>query len=257
MALSRKPRLIKYIKSLVWNLWQIKDGLENFFFHKIILGLLPSYLKDYLIPCDNLRTYLTRSSTQKRIKTFPARTKTFESSFFPHCAEVWGNLSEELRNVNSINKFKTSILNFVRPRENSVFEVHDIKGVKLLTRLRLDSSHLNEHKFGHNFNDIINPLCSCGKEPEATLDYLLRRDLYSIYQLELLNDICALNESLKNSSEEKLLKILLYGAENFTSQMNSEILKCRIKFIKKQIVLVALYFFPSFLFFFSDQVFSI
>ena len=29
----------------------------------MILGLLPSYLKDYLIQCDNLRTYLTRSST--------------------------------------------------------------------------------------------------------------------------------------------------------------------------------------------------
>ena len=27
------------------------------FFHKIILELLPSYLKNYLIPCDNLRTF--------------------------------------------------------------------------------------------------------------------------------------------------------------------------------------------------------
>ena len=67
-----------------------------FFFQKIILGLPPSYPKDYLIPCYNLRTYLTRSSSQKIIKTFPARTKTFESFFIPHCAEAWGNLSEEL-----------------------------------------------------------------------------------------------------------------------------------------------------------------
>ena len=132
-----------------------------------------------------------------------------------------------------INTFKSSILNFVRLRENSVFEVHDIRGVKLLTRLRLDFSHLNEHKFRHNFNDINNLMCSCGKETETTLHYLLRCDIYSIYRLELLNDICALNESLKNSSEEKLLKILLYGAEDFTSQLNSEILKCTIKFIKK------------------------
>ena len=160
---------------------------KTFFFHKIILGLLPSYLKDYLIPCDNLRTYLTRSSTQKRIKTFSTRTKTFELSFFPHCAEAWGNLSEELRNINSINTFKSCILNFVRPRENSVFEVHDINGVKLLTRLRLHFSHLNEHKFRYKFNDIINPMCSCGKEPKTTLRYLLRSDLYSIYRLELLN----------------------------------------------------------------------
>ena len=76
-------------------------------------------------------------------------------------------------------------------------------------------------------------MCSCGKEPETTIHYLLRCDFYSIYRLELLNDICALNGSLENSSEEKLLKILLYGAEDFTSQLNSEILKCTIKFIKK------------------------
>ena len=95
---------------------------------------------------------------------------------------------------------------------------------------------------------LINPMCSCGKEPETTLHYVLRCDVYSIYRLEVLNDICALNKSLKNLSEEKLLKILLYGAEDFTSQMNSEILNCTIKLIKKQIALVALYFFPSFLF---------
>ena len=29
-----------------------------------------------------------------------------------------------------------------------------------------------------------------------------------------LNDICALNESLNNSSEENILKVLLYGEED-------------------------------------------
>ena len=76
-------------------------------------------------------------------------------------------------------------------------------------------------------------MCSCGKKPETTLHYLLRCDLYSIYRVELLNNICALNKSLKNLSEENLLKVLLYGVEEFTSQMNSEVLKCTIKFIKK------------------------
>ena len=70
------------------------------------------------------------------------------------------------------------------------------------------------------------------KQPEITLQYLLLCDLYSIYWLELLHDICALNDSLKNSSEENLLKVLLYGAEDFTFQMNSEFLKCTIIFFK-------------------------
>ena len=185
------------------------------FFPKIILGLQASYLQNYLTPYDNVRTYLTRYSTQKLRKAFSGRTKAIELSFFPHCAKEWGNLSEELRNIDSINTFKLSILNFVRPRENSVFAVHDINSLKLLTLLRLNFSHLNEHKFRHNFNDTINPICSCGKEPETTLHYLFRCDFYSIYRLELLNDICTLNHTVKNISEENLLKVLLYGAEDF------------------------------------------
>ena len=70
--------------------------------------------------------------------------------------------------------------------------------MKLLSILRLDFSHLNEYKFQHNFNHIVNPISSCGKEPETTVHYVLRFGLYSIYRLELLNDIRALNESLKN-----------------------------------------------------------
>ena len=103
---------------------------RKLFFHKITLGLLPPYLKDYLIPCDNLITYLTRSSTDKTIKTVPSRTKAFESSFFPHCPEALEYLGEGFWNIDLINIFKSSILNFVRPGENSVFTVvHDIDGV--------------------------------------------------------------------------------------------------------------------------------
>ena len=116
--------------------------------------------------------------------------------------------------------FKTIILNFVRPRENSVFDVHDINCVKLLTRLRLDFSHLNEHKFRHNFHDIINPVCFCSKEPEKTLHYLLPCGLYSISQLELLNDIYALNRRLKNSSDEKFWKF--YFMEQKTDEFADE-----------------------------------
>ena len=115
--------MVEYIKSLVCNLWQVEDGPKDFFFHKIIVGLLPSYLKDYLIPCDNLIAYLTRSSTQKTMKSFPARPKTFELSFLLDCAEAWGNLSEELKNIDSVNTFKSSILNFFRPREKAQFMI--------------------------------------------------------------------------------------------------------------------------------------
>ena len=41
---------------------------------------------------------------------------------------------------------------------NRVLSVADIYGIKLLTRLRVGLSHLREHKFTHNVQDIINPL---------------------------------------------------------------------------------------------------
>ena len=129
------------------------------------------------------------------------------------CSHIVLNLSMELRNIESINTFKSSILNFVRPRGNSVFAFHGINGLKLLNRLRLNFSHLNEHKFRPNFNDTINLLCPCGKVPETTLHYLLSCDFYSIYRLELLNYICALNRFLNNISDENLLKVPLYGAD--------------------------------------------
>ena len=192
---------------MVCNLEDWRWTRKLFFFHKRILGLLPSYLRDYLIPCDNLRTNLTRSSTEKRIKTF-----------------LW---------IILLSILCWGMGMFVRPTKHLVFKFHNIKGVKLLTRLRLDFSHLNEHKFRHNFNYTINPMCSCCKEPETTLHYLLRGNHYSIHWLELFNDVCTLNGSFRKSSKEKRLKILLYGAEDLTSQMNCEMLKCTIKFIKK------------------------
>ena len=135
-------------------------------------------------------------------------------------------------------------------RESLVFAVHSNNGLKLLTYLRLNFCHLNEHKFRHNFNDAINWLCPWGKEPETTLRNLLHCYFYCICRLEPLNDICALKHSLKNGSKENLLKVLPCGAEEISFKINSEILKCiRKTNLKKQIDLVTHYFFLSFLIF--------
>ena len=93
-------------------------------------------------------------------------------------------------------------------------------------------NRLNEHKFRHNFRATIDPMCSCGLEPETTLHYLLRCNLYSDLRTELLNDICALNPTLKNLSHEKLLNILLYGLENFSFNTNKKTIKSTIKFLE-------------------------
>ena len=194
-------------------------------------GLLPVYLRSYISYCGE-GFYRTRSAYQKDLRQFSTRTKIFESSFFPYYIKEWNNLSEELRKIKSTVKFKTKILSFIRPKENSIFKIHDINGIRLLNRLRLHFSHLNEHKFWHNFRATIDPMCSCNLEPETTLHYLLGCNFSSDLRTELLNDICALNPTLKKLSHEKFLNILLYESEDFSFKTNKKIIKSTIKFLK-------------------------
>ena len=101
-----------------------------------------------------------------------------------------------------------------------------------MSRLRLNFNHLNRHKFRNSFNDTVDPMCTCGLEQETTLHYLLHYNLYSVQRLELLGNACDLNLSLKSHSDENFLNVLLYGSEEFNCNMNKEILKAEIKFLK-------------------------
>ena len=54
------------------------------FFYKIVNGLAPKYLANYLNTNDN-RVYKTRASEHNNIKRFGTRTENFKQSFFPFC----------------------------------------------------------------------------------------------------------------------------------------------------------------------------
>ena len=56
---------------------------------------------------------------------------------------------------------KEKILNFIRPSPNSLFDISNAKGIKLI---RLDLNHLREHKFKHSSQDTTNHLCNCGQD---------------------------------------------------------------------------------------------
>ena len=63
--------------------------------------------------------------------------------------------------------FKNVFLKIGRPTPKPVYNINDHNGLRLLTRLRLGLSHLNEHKFNYNFKDCVNPLCPCSLQVES------------------------------------------------------------------------------------------
>ena len=87
--------------------------------------------------------------------------------------------------------------------------IHNPVGVKLLTRLRLQLSRLNDHKFRHGFEDAISPMCSCNREIESNEHFLLRYHFYSSQRLELFDKRNNINSSFLKLSAKDQVNILL------------------------------------------------
>ena len=84
---------------------------------------------------------------------------------------AWNKLDIDMRNSTSINNFKKSLIQFVRPSPKSIFNCLSTKGVKYEIRSRLGLSHLGENKFKHSFQDTLNPFCDCVCEIEITAHF--------------------------------------------------------------------------------------
>ena len=118
------------------------------------------------------------------------------------------------------------MLKIGRPNQCSIYRIHNPVGLKLLTRLRLGLSHLNEHRFNHNFQSCINPLCSCSLAIESTTHFLLHCHHFSNICSTLLNSINEVLGSITNISDLSdcaLVKILLFGDQNYTQVENAYI----------------------------------
>ena len=91
---------------------------------------------------------------------------------------------------------------FIRPVQRSFYSVFNPQDLKFLTRLQLGLSHLNKHRFGHNFRDCINPLWSCSLEVENMLHFFLHCHHYSIFRMGLMNKVNQIDESFSYLSDD-------------------------------------------------------
>ena len=113
----------------------------------------------------------TRNSDN--ITPFKVRHNLFKNSFFPSVIIEWKKLDLEICNSDFLEIFKKTLLNFIRRNSNNVRNINNPLELKLLTRLRIGFSHIKEHKFKHNFQDSVDPLCSCGNDIESTVNFFL------------------------------------------------------------------------------------
>ena len=192
---------------------------------------MPKYLYSSLT-FPSQENYPLRPALSNKTYVIPSRTKSFKKTFFPYCINEWNNLNAEVRNTKSIHIFKKMIVN--ENKENSLFSVYDPLGVKLLTRLRLQFSHLNEHKFRHGFGDIVNPLQGCNSEIKDTEHALLYCHFYSTQRFEHFNNINKIDLSFTQLGTTEQVNTLLYSyPPSKSNALNQDIIKFVISFLKK------------------------
>ena len=143
----------------------------------------------------------------------------------------WNKLDSNIRNSESLISFKSKVLKFIRPSENSVFLCNNPKGIQLLTRLRPGLSHLRDHKFKHNFQDTLNPICNCGEDIETFCHYFLHCSLCTNERLTLLNVIQGIDNSILELADSRFVEVLLYGRKFLYVSCNTNILNATIDFL--------------------------
>ena len=146
----------------------VSDGTENFDYFIRSSKKINQFTFSNLIPTRNLN-YNTRNTD--KVTLFHTKYNFFKNSFLPSIVIRWNELDRNLRSTASLSVFKKNLLKFIRPSRNSVFNCHNCKEIKYLTRLRLGLSHLRQHKFKHSFQDTLNPFCSCGLDVDTNTHF--------------------------------------------------------------------------------------
>ena len=98
-------------------------------------------------------------------------------------------------------------------------------------RLRLGMSHLHEHKFKHNFQDCLNPICSCGLDIESISHFLLHCPSFSDERYTLLNTLNKIDCKLLELTKSSLSQTLLYGDTLFDKEKNTLIVNATTEYI--------------------------
>ena len=145
----------------------------------------------------------------------------------------WNKLDVKVRKSESLPYLRNVLLQVGRPTVKPVYYTHNPIGLKLLTRLRLGLSHLNERKFKHTFQDCINPLCKCILEIESLSHFFLRCQYFKSIYSTLFSKLQSADANIVKLSDNKIVDLLLYGSSKFDTDQNHKILSFCINFILK------------------------
>jgi hypothetical protein len=158
---------------------------------------------------DNRHNHNTRQSAN--ILEITSKIKFYSVYFLPSSIKLWNRLPIDTRNSRSLNIFKERI-----KTQNSKCPAHYYSDTRLgqilHTRLRMNSSSLNEHLFILNLVD--SPNFACG-QVKSTSHFLISCKQYTDLRNELMYTI--------NYPVTIDVKLLLKGSDTLSVDQNIDI----------------------------------
>ena len=170
-------------------------------FYKIKSTGLPSYLYD-LIPKSS---HMYNTHSFEDVATLYCRSDIFKYSFLPSTTTEWNKLDLKIWQSKTLLTFRNTLIKIEKPIPKLIYNVHNPVGLKLLTRLKLALSHLNQYKFNHNFRDFLNPFCSFSLEVESVSHFFFHCHYYSNIRSTLLNKLQSIDTQLLNQEDDIVL----------------------------------------------------
>ena len=162
------------------------------------------------------------------VATLYSWTDIFKYSLFLSTILEWNELDLKIRQSKTLLTFRNTLIKIGRPIVKPIYNVHN----PVLTRLRLGLSHLSQHKFNHNFQDCLNPLCSCSLEVESVSHFFLHCHYYSNIRSTLLNELQSIDIKLLNQ-EDDVVVVFLYESTKCNTNQDFRLLSSSIDYILK------------------------
>ena len=193
----------------------VELGWENFktrinflglcFFHKIHLHETRPLIRSCLTPLD-MEKRVTRS--MGGYTPYPNYGSKFLNSYFPYISKLWNNLDKTTKCM-SLLDFKSKLKSNLKPNKIKHYAKGSKVGNILLTRIRLDRSELNLHKFVIGQSDT--PQCLCYAKQESSLHFIIDCFLYSVERQVLFGQVEHYVPNFSNLSKIKQYEILVFG----------------------------------------------
>ena len=182
------------------------DFLGLSLFQKIHLHETRPLIRHCISHLDYEKKYLTRSKVG--YSPYPNFGQKFKNSFFPYMTNLWNNLDVSIQLLAQPN-FKDKMKEKLKPKRFKHFSKGSKMGNTLLTRIRLDRSDLNLHRFSIGHSESAE--CSCHYKNESSLHYFIDCFLYSSERQALFDRVEHYIPKFKSFGKLHKYEILVKG----------------------------------------------